>query len=153
MLNFVDKKNKLIMSTETTEMRCLMNEQMIGREISGCETLIMKTVWDSKKELSTPELIDALRVRYGKNYARTTVVTFLQRLAEKGYVETYRKGRIAYVRALKTEKEYMNKFLSEAEQFWFEGDSSHLMAALCDTKKLSKDEIERIRELLDDVDD
>ena len=59
MLNFVDKKNKLITSTETTEMRCLMNEQMIGREISGCETLIMKAVWDSKEELSTPELIDA----------------------------------------------------------------------------------------------
>ena len=130
-----------------------MNEQMIGREISGCETLIMKIVWDSKEDISTPELIDALRARYGKDYARTTVVTFLQRLADKGFVKTYRKGRVAYVKALKTEKEYTTKFLSEAEKFWFKGDSSHLMAALCDTKKLSKDEIERIRELLDDVDD
>lgn len=130
-----------------------MTEQMIGREISGCETLIMKIVWDSKEEISTPELIDALRVRYGKDYARTTVVTFLQRLAEKGFVRTYRKGRVAYVQALKTEKEYMSKFLSEAEEFWFQGDSSHLVAALCEAKKLSKDEIGRIRELLDGLDD
>jgi predicted transcriptional regulator len=130
-----------------------MNEQMIGREISGCETLIMKIVWDSESDISTPELIDALRIRYGKDYARTTVVTFLQRLAEKGFVKTYRKGRVAYVHPVKTEKEYMTKFLSEAEDFWFQGDSSHLMAALCDTKKLSKDEIGRIRELLNDMDD
>jgi predicted transcriptional regulator len=129
-----------------------MNEQMIGREISGCETLIMKIVWDSESDISTPELIDALRIRYGKDYARTTVVTFLQRLAEKGFVKTYRKGRVAYVHPVKTEKDYMTKFLSEAEDFWFQGDSSHLMAALCDTKKLSKDEIGRIREMLNDMD-
>jgi predicted transcriptional regulator len=130
-----------------------MTEQIIGREISGCETMIMKIVWDSETDISTPELIDALRIRYGKNYARTTVVTFLQRLAEKGFVKTYRKGRVAYVQPLKTEKEYTNKFLSEAETFWFDGDSSHLMAALCDTKKLTKDEIGRIREILDGLDD
>jgi predicted transcriptional regulator len=68
-------------------------------------------------------------------------------------VKTYRKGRVAYVHPLKTEKEYTSKFLNEAEDFWFEGDTSHLMAALCDTKKLSKDEIGRIRELLNDMDD
>jgi predicted transcriptional regulator len=125
---------------------------MIGREISGCETLIMKIVWDSESDISTPELIDALRVRYGKEYARTTVVTFLQRLADKGFVKTYRKGRVAYVHPLKSEKEYTGKFFSEAEEFWFQGDTSHLMAALCDTKKLSRDEIGRIREMLDDLD-
>jgi predicted transcriptional regulator len=129
-----------------------MNEQMIGREISGCETLIMKIVWDSESDISTPELINALRVRYGKDYARTTVVTFLQRLADKGFVKTYRKGRVAYVHPLKTQKEYTSKFLNEAEEFWFQGDTSHLMAALCDTKKLSEDEIGRIREMLDDLD-
>lgn len=129
-----------------------MNEEMIGREISGCESLIMKIVWDSKEDISTPELTDALRVRYGKAYARTTVVTFLQRLAEKGFVETYRKGRVAYIKPLKTEKEYTTKFLHEAKDFWFGGDASHLMAALCDTEKLSEGEVERIKELLEDVD-
>ncbi|MCI5856990.1 MAG: BlaI/MecI/CopY family transcriptional regulator [Agathobacter sp.] len=130
-----------------------MREQLLGREISGCETLIMKIVWDSKEDISTPDLIEALRVRFGKDYARTTVVTFLQRLAKKGFVKIYRKGRVAYVHALKSEKEYTTKFLNEAEDFWFEGDSSNLMAALCDTKKLSKEEIGRIRELLNGLDD
>lgn len=130
-----------------------MREQLLGREISGCETLIMKVVWDSEEDISTPELIDELRTRFGKDYARTTVVTFLQRLAEKSFVKTYRKGRIAYVHPLKSEKEYTTKFLNEAEEFWFKGDTSTMMAALCDNKKLSKDEIGRIRDLLDGLDD
>lgn len=130
-----------------------MNEQMIGREISGCESLIMKIVWDSKEDISTPELIDELRTRYGKDYARTTVVTFVQRLAEKGFVSTYRKGRTSYVHALRKEKEYTEKFMHDAETFWFAGSTSKLFAALCNTKKLSKKEIEQIRETLDGLDD
>lgn len=130
-----------------------MTEKIIGREISGCETLIMKVVWDSKEDISTPELMDELRIRFQKDYARTTVVTFLQRLAEKGFVTTYRKGRTSYVHALRDEKSYMEKFLREAEDFWFQGNTSKLIAALCNTKKLSQKEIEEIRETLDGLDD
>lgn len=129
-----------------------MTEKIIGREISGCETLIMKVVWDSKEDISTPELMDELRIRFQKDYARTTVVTFLQRLAEKGFVTTYRKGRTSYVHPLRDEKMYTEKFLREAEDFWFQGSTSKLVAALCNTKKLSQKEIEEIRETLDGLD-
>lgn len=129
-----------------------MREEILGREISGCETLIMKIVWDSKEDISTPELMDALRVRFGKDYARTTVVTFLQRLAEKGFVETYRKGRVAYVHAIKARSEYAGKVICEAEEYLFDGDTSCLVAAICEKKTLSKEEIGRIRELLDGMD-
>lgn len=129
-----------------------MNEEMIGREISGCESLIMKIVWDAKEDISTPELIDELRRRFGKDYARTTVVTFVQRLMEKGFVTTYRKGRTSYVRALRDEKEYTEKYMHDAEKFWFSGNTYKLFAALCNTKKLSKKEINQIRETLDELD-
>lgn len=127
-----------------------MNEARIGREISGCETLIMKVVWDSEKDLSTSELIEQLKVRFRKDYARTTVVTFLQRLADKGFVTTYRKGRVAYVHALKEEKAYKAKLLREQTDFWFQGSVSKLMSALCSAKKLSAEEIQEIRSILDE---
>ena len=56
-----------------------MREEMIGREISGCESLIMKIVWDTEGDVSTQDLIRILNERFGKDYARTTVVTFVQR--------------------------------------------------------------------------
>lgn len=130
-----------------------MNEEMIGREISGCESLIMKIVWDSKEDISTPDLIDELRRQFGKDYARTTVVTFVQRLAEKGFVTTYRKGRTSYVRAVRNEKEYIEGIVRDTEKFWFSGNAPKFFAALCNAKKLSKKEIEQIRETLDGLDD
>lgn len=126
-----------------------MNEAKIGREISGCETLIMKVVWDAEKDLSTSELIDELRIRFHKDYARTTVVTFLQRLADKGFVTTYRKGRVAYIHALKDEGAYKAKLLREQTDFWFQGSVSKLMSAICSTKKLTAEEIQEIRDNLD----
>ena len=65
-----------------------MRDKSIGREMSSCETLIMKIVWSSNEDISTQEVMDRLKVEFGKDYARTTVVTFIQRLAEKGFVST-----------------------------------------------------------------
>lgn len=130
-----------------------MNVEMFGREISGCESFIMKIVWESKEDISTPELIEKLRTKYGKDYARTTVATFIQRLAEKGFVTTYRKGRTAYVRAIKREDEYIGKMVCDTDKFWFSGNTPKFFAALCNNKKLSKQEIEQIRAVLDQLDE
>lgn len=130
-----------------------MRDKSIGREMSGCETLIMKIVWSSDEDISTPEIIDQLRIRYNKDYARTTVVTFVQRLAEKGFVRTYKKGRVSFVHALRSQAQYQETFLQEAEEFWFDGDAGFLFSTLCKTKKLSTKEKNDIQKMLDDLDD
>lgn len=104
-----------------------MEFDKINRQISGCESLIMKIIWDADYDVSTPELMDSLHSRFGKNYARTTVVTFLQRLIQKGYVETYRKGRIAYVHPLKDEQEFIKNYFDEAIDLWLNGDVEKLL--------------------------
>lgn len=130
-----------------------MREKFMGRELSGCETLIMKIVWSAKEDISTQEIIERLRIQYNKDYARTTVVTFIQRLAEKGFVSTYRKGKASYVQPLRSETEYQETFIKEAESFWFNGDAEFLFSTLCKTKKLSKEERKGIQEILDGMDD
>lgn len=130
-----------------------MKKNMIEKDLSGCEKLIMKILWDSKEDISTPEMIGLLKERYGKDYARTTVVTFVQRLMEKGYVSTYRKGNVSYIHALQEEQQYTDHFLKSIKDFWFKGDCSNLLSALCRSDKLTKDEIERMRKLMDEMDD
>ena len=46
-------------------------------ELSVCEAPIMKIIWESNPDISVPELVKQLNEQYGKEYARTTVVTFL----------------------------------------------------------------------------
>lgn len=130
-----------------------MNEQFFEEErnLSASETTIMKAIWDTKEDISIPDLIELLRTSYGKDYARTTVVTFLLKLSDKGFVRTYRKGKLSYAHAMKSEEEYRAKLVNEETDYWFGGSVSNLISALCSTRKLTKEEIAEIRSMLDDT--
>ena len=45
------------------------------------------------QDIPVQDLIDQLRDDYKKEYARTTVVTFVGKLKDKRFVDTYRKVR------------------------------------------------------------
>lgn len=103
------------------------------RSLSASETVIMKAVWDynssNENDIAVPDLIEELR-KYGKDYARTTVVTFLLKLSDKGFVRTYRKGKLSYVRVMKSEEEYKEKLMEEEIKFWYGGDIEAFKAML-----------------------
>lgn len=104
-----------------------MEKGIPSRELSACEELIMKIVWDrGDNYLSTSQLTKELLMRYGKNYARTTTITMLQRLVEKGFVSTFRKGRVSYVAPQKDCDEYLKKYFKDAIVLWFDGDKKKL---------------------------
>ena len=117
------------------------------KDLSACETLIMKAIWDKGEDISIQELLETLKVKYGKDYKRTTLVTFILNLAAKGFARHYRNGKYAYVHAIKSEEEYREKLLTE------QMDSSELVSALCKTGTMTKQDIEKIRGLLDELDD
>ena len=79
------------------------------RPLSTCEAIIMKAIWDKGEDISISELAEILRTRYGKDYKRTTIVTFILNLTAKGFARQYRAGRYAYVHAMKSEEEYKQK--------------------------------------------
>lgn len=129
-----------------------MKEEMIGREMSGCESLIMKIVWDAKGDVSTQDLIRILNERFGKDYARTTVVTLVNRLKNKGFVSSYRIGRASFVHAEKTEEEYTQNLIGQQTDFWFMGSEAKLVAALCKNRSISEEEKTKIKDILDGLD-
>lgn len=129
-----------------------MSPVFAKRELSDCEELIMKAVWDAREDIAIPDLIEALRINYGKDYQRTTVVTFLSRLAAKNYVETYRKGRLSYAHAIKSEDEYKQYLARRELDFWFHGDVGSYVSALTKGKDISEADIEKIRGILDEFD-
>lgn len=120
------------------------------KSLSACETVIMKAIWDASEDIAIQDLINVLKEKYGKDYARTTVVTFLLKLSDKGYAKTYRKGLYSYAHAIKTEEEYKQKMVQEEVDFWFQGNAANLMSALCKGRKLTKEEAKQIRSILDE---
>ena len=128
------------------------------RDLSAGEALIMKAIWDDGKtrekgvDISLPELMDIMREEYGKDYARTTVATFLLRLSDKGYIHNYRKGKFSYSKILKSEDEYRKELAKETNNFWFRGDTSSFLAALHDAGSLTGENLKKAREYLERLD-
>lgn len=121
-------------------------------ELSVCEAPIMKIIWESNPDISVPELVKQLNEQYGKEYARTTVVTFLTRMAGKGYITTQRRGRISYVHAIKSEQEYKQQLAQKEIEFWFHGSMAEFAQTLCAAAPLTHEECQKLRRLLDHVD-
>ena len=112
----------------------------------------MKLIWDYDGDIPVQELMERLRTQFRKDYKRTTVATFLTRLSEKGYAETYRKGHLSYAHALRSEEEYRERLLHDETELWFDGSAPELVMALTRVKKLSKADLEKIRSILDELD-
>ena len=122
-------------------------------ELSVCEAPIMKIIWESNPDISVPELEKQLNEQYGKEYARTTVVTFLTRMAGKGYITTQRRGRISYVHAIKSEQEYKQQLAQKEIEFWFHGSMAEFAQTLCAAAPLTHEECQKLRRLLDHVEE
>ena len=122
-------------------------------ELSVCEAPIMKIIWESNPDISVPELVKQLNEQYGKEYARTTVVTFLTRMAGKGYITTQRRGRISYVHAIKSEQEYKQQLAHMEIEFWFHGSMAEFAQTLCAAAPLTHEECQKLRRLLDHVEE
>lgn len=123
------------------------------RNLSASESMVMKTIWDAREDISVPDLMTALKVKYGKEYARTTVQTFLLKMIGKGFVHIYRKGKLSYVHALKDETEYKAKLLREEMDFWYRGNPAELVASLFRAGEMTEEDKEQIRRALDGLDD
>ena len=122
-------------------------------ELSVWEAPIMKIIWESNPDISVPELVKQLNEQYGKEYARTTVVTFLTRMAGKGYITTQRRGRISYVHAIKSEQEYKQQLAQKEIEFWFHGSMAEFAQTLCAAAPLTHEECQKLRRLLDHVEE
>ena len=122
-------------------------------ELSVCEAPFMKIIWESNPDISVPELVKQLNEQYGKEYARTTVVTFLTRMAGKGYITTQRRGRISYVHAIKSEQEYKQQLAQKEIEFWFHGSMAEFAQTLCAAAPLTHEECQKLRRLLDHVEE
>lgn len=94
------------------------------KKLTECEQLVMKTVWDSKEELSLMEIMMRVNENYHKEWKPQTVSTFLARLVREGYLNCYRKGRMFFYRILVPYDKYREHITKEFMDFWSRGSEN-----------------------------
>lgn len=99
--------------------------------LTRSESLIMSIIWDQEKgEIPTFGIIDKLVDKYGKEYARTTIVTFIKRLIDKGYVVKCKRGRIAYIQPVISREQYLAFIIKDIVDFWYCGSTDQMINEL-----------------------
>ena len=98
--------------------------------LTNCEEIVMKTVWDADRELDLAGITQRVNETYHKDWKPQTVSTFLARLVRKGYLRNYRQGRVFYYQILVLQKDYLGEMAERFAEFWKQENVNVFLAAL-----------------------
>ena len=109
------------------------------------EAEIMEVLWDLG-----PSTVTEVQQRVSDELAYTTVLTILRNLEAKGYVGHEAEGRAhRYAPRIKQQAARKSAIRHLAGKL-FEGSADLLLTQLVSDRKLSEDQVRRIREILDE---
>ena len=114
--------------------------------LSKAELEIARIVWELK-DASVRQVFDALPP--GRHIDFTTVQTYLRRLEEKGYLNVRLEGRNRMYSPKVRAQTVIRETVGEMVDLLFGGDSMPLVRHLVEDSKLSSQDIEQLRQLLD----
>lgn len=105
--------------------------------LTEAEWELMKIIW-RENPISARQVLDA--VRQEKDWAYSTVKTMLDRLVEKGVLDSEMQGNAAFYRPLLSQEKARRSAVGSLVEKAFDGAFGHFMAFLLEEKKLSPEE-------------
>lgn len=122
-----------------------------SQELSAAELEVLRVLWDAGPS-TVRQVLDALHSR-GRNWAYTTVLTFLTRMEQKGVVSSNKSG-LAYVyRPALTRNRVRRERLRLLVDELYDGAAGPLVLQLLKSQRLNRDDIEALQKLIDELDD
>lgn len=111
------------------------------------ELEIMQIIWHAGRAVSRADIEHAL----GKNksLAPTTILTFLARLCDKGFLAVERVNRANYYTPLVTERAYLANESRSILNKLYGGSLSAFAVSLSDSG-VSREELEQLRQMLEE---
>jgi BlaI family penicillinase repressor len=117
--------------------------------MSDAEREVLKVLWDHGP-LAVRDVIAQLAEAEQK-WARSTVITLLQRLEKKGYVSSD-KSQFAFVfRALVSREDVMRSRMNDLAGELCDGDALPLVLAFAERHRFSPNDLARFRQMIDDL--
>ena len=111
------------------------------------ELIVMRVIWESKKEMSTGEILSNI----GKetNWKLSTLQIILSRLVEKGFLKSEKIGRFNYYLSLIDPYKYKKFATKNFIKKMYNNSGKKLIASLIDEDEMLSDEdIAEIKKML-----
>ena len=117
--------------------------------ITQSEWPIMELLWESPKTLM--ELVNALTVQIG--WSKSTIVTMVRRLDDKGLITFHTKGRTKIFRPVVTRDEVAAHETTSLLRRAYNGSVSMLISAMAHRNDLTKADIDELYAILKEAED
>ena len=115
-------------------------------QISDAELVVMKVVWE-KAPVTANQVVETLgRQRHWKP---KTIHTLLRRLVHKGALDFDKQGREHRFHPLVDSADYTHAASRSFLSRFFDGEVAPFLACFLEREKLSRQEIEELRRILD----
>ncbi len=119
-------------------------------DLGTAELEVLTELWN-EEPATVRQVLTRLRAR-GRRLAYTTVLTFLTRLEQKGFVTSDKSG-LAYVyRAAVSRERVQRSRLKSLLQELYDGAAGSLALQLVRNERLSADEVAELAKLIDKLD-
>jgi BlaI family transcriptional regulator, penicillinase repressor len=121
------------------------------RILTPLELQVMNLLWQ-KKKVFIKDLLEAWpKDTEGKKPAYNTISTIVRILEkDKGFIGYKAYGRTHEYFPLISKSDYQKSFLKNAIDKVFSGSMTNLVSALVDDEKVSQDELDGLKKLLED---
>lgn len=119
-------------------------------ELGEAELAVLRALWDGG-----PQTVRDVMARLhdkGRKVAYTTVLTFLSRLEQKGYVGSDKREQAYVYRAKVTRDSVTRSRVRSLLEQLYDGAAGPMVLQLIENERLSSDEITRLRAIIDDLD-
>jgi predicted transcriptional regulator len=121
------------------------------RDLSGSELEVLSMLWEHGPS-TVRQVLTRLRDA-GRRLAYTTVLTFLARLEQKGFVSSDRSG-VAYVYSPQITRDRVTRSrLRSILQTFYGGEAGPLVLQLVREQNLSRQELAELQDLIDRLDE
>ena len=119
------------------------------QQISDAELEIMKIIWGNPQEVTLfPYIMEGLAAR-GKPCQKNTLIVFLSRLMNKGFLSARKIGRRNEYTVLVSEREYQTAQTRFFLDKIYEGSTKGLVSNLISGDLLTDEEYEELKNLLE----
>lgn len=116
------------------------------KTLPNSELELMVIIWKADRPLTRMEIEE--RLPKDRQLSKTTVLSFLSRLEEKGFVRSEKQGRNNHYYPLIKEEDYQRQEGSSVLKKLYDNSVKKFVASLYDGKELSKDQINELKDYL-----
>ena len=117
------------------------------KRLPDSELELMMIIWDAGRPVSRNEIEEQLPGE--RRISATTILSFLSRLQEKGFVQVRKEGRNNVYEPLVRKEDYLKQESRGGWKRLYQNSVGNFMAALGQTDELTDQDLDELQEFLD----